>query len=45
MGILESKRGAPGRNRTCGRRFRRPLLFPLSYGGAESETAIYRLRH
>jgi hypothetical protein len=24
--------GAPGRNRTCNRRIRRPLLYPLSYG-------------
>src|SRR5690606_171369 len=25
--------GAPGRIRTCGTRFRKPLLYPLSYGG------------
>jgi hypothetical protein len=25
--------GAPGRNRTCGTRFRKPLLYPLSYRG------------
>ena len=25
--------GAPGRIRTCGARFRKPLLYPLSYGG------------
>lgn len=25
--------GAPGRNRTCAQRIRRPLLYPLSYGG------------
>jgi hypothetical protein len=24
--------GVPGRIRTCDRRFRRPLLYPLSYG-------------
>ncbi len=24
--------GAPGRNRTCDQRLRRPLLYPLSYG-------------
>ena len=24
--------GAPGRDRTCGLRFRKPLLYPLSYG-------------
>ena len=28
--------GAPGRNRTCDRAFRRPLLYPLSYGGDKS---------
>ena len=26
-------RGAPGRNRTCDTRFRKPLLYPLSYEG------------
>lgn len=25
--------GAPGRIRTCGTWFRKPLLYPLSYGG------------
>ena len=25
--------GAPGMNRTCDLRFRKPLLYPLSYGG------------
>ena len=25
--------GAPGKNRTCDLRFRKPLLYPLSYGG------------
>ncbi len=25
---------APGRTRTCGTRFRKPLLYPLSYGGS-----------
>lgn len=25
--------GAPGRIRTCGSRFRKPLLYPLSYEG------------
>jgi hypothetical protein len=28
------KGGAPGRNRTCDLRFRKPSLYPLSYGGA-----------
>jgi hypothetical protein len=27
--------GAPGRTRTCGSRFRKPLLYPLSYGGVD----------
>jgi hypothetical protein len=27
--------GAPGRNRTCDTRFRKPLLYPLSYEGWE----------
>ena len=26
---------APGRNRTCDLRFRKPLLYPLSYGGGD----------
>ena len=28
-------RCAPGRIRTCGTRFRKPLLYPLSYGGSQ----------
>ena len=28
--------GAPGRDRTCDLRFRKPLLYPLSYGGGSS---------
>jgi hypothetical protein len=27
------KRGAPGRIRTCDARFRKPMLYPLSYEG------------
>ncbi len=27
--------GAPGRNRTCDTRFRKPMLYPLSYGGVD----------
>ncbi len=30
---------APGRNRTCGLLLRRQTLYPLSYGGANSEAA------
>jgi hypothetical protein len=26
--------GAPGRNRTCDTRFRKPVLYPLSYEGS-----------
>ena len=29
--------GAPGRNRTCDTRFRKPLLYPLSYEGASGQ--------
>ncbi len=29
--------GAPGRNRTCDTRFRKPLLYPLSYEGANAQ--------
>jgi hypothetical protein len=28
---------APGRNRTCDTRFRKPLLYPLSYEGGAAE--------
>ena len=28
--------GAPGRIRTCGTRFRRAVLYPLSYGGPKA---------
>ncbi len=31
--VLAGHKGAPGRNRTCGTRFRKPLLYPLSYEG------------
>src|SRR5204863_9602693 len=30
---------APGRIRTCGTRFRKPLLYPLSYGGPPDRLA------
>ena len=30
--------GAPGRNRTCDTRFRKPMLYPLSYGGVHAAT-------
>ena len=29
----QAKRGAPGRNRTFDTRFRKPVLYPLSYEG------------
>ena len=29
--------GAPGRDRTCGTWIRNPLLYPLSYGGKQTE--------
>jgi hypothetical protein len=28
---------APGRIRTCGTRFRKPLLYPLSYEGGRAQ--------
>ena len=40
LGVSRANRGAargitPGRIRTCDRRFRKPLLYPLSYGRVE----------
>jgi hypothetical protein len=32
--FAQFRHGAPGRNRTCGTWFRKPLLYPLSYEGA-----------
>src|SRR5205823_2997880 len=32
---------APGRNRTCDTRFRKPLLYPLSYEGHEGSPQSY----
>ena len=38
--------GAPGMNRTCDLRFRKPLLYPLSYeGGGWCEIRRHTLRH
>ena len=33
MGCLETSQRAPGRIRTCDLRYRKPALYPLSYGG------------
>ena len=33
------KTNTPGRSRTCDTRFRKPLLYPLSYGGENYTTA------
>jgi hypothetical protein len=33
--VLTGLLGAPGTIRTCDTRFRKPLLYPLSYGGQE----------
>ncbi len=30
--------GAPDRTRTCGTRFRKPLLYPLSYRGVKPDS-------
>ena len=35
-GLVVLVGGAPGRIRTCGTRFRRAVLYPLSYGGVSS---------
>ena len=32
-----SEDGAPDRTRTCGTRFRKPLLYPLSYRGLKRD--------
>lgn len=32
--------GAPGRIRTCDTRFRRAVLYPLSYGGGEASSSV-----
>jgi hypothetical protein len=37
----DTSQGAPGRNRTSDTRFRKPLLYPLSYEG-EGLTPLYR---
>ena len=38
--------GAPGRTRTCGTRFRKPLLYPLSYrGGNNKHLSIAEIRN
>ena len=37
---------APGRIRTCGLRYRKPALYPLSYGGqGERQVSSARMRH
>ena len=41
---LRSRFGAPGRNRTCDKRFRKPLLYPLSYEGLKAAPSLI-LRH
>ena len=37
------KKGAPGRNRTYDTRFRKPLLYPLSYEGAKDQSNDLRI--
>ena len=39
-GILASKNGTPGATRTRDTRFRKPLLYPLSYRGTPSKLII-----
>ncbi len=36
IGFCAGSAGAPGRIRTCDTRFRRAVLYPLSYGGGET---------
>lgn len=43
LAILESESGTPGRTRTCDTRFRKPLLYPLSYRGLPQFSPIYAL--
>ena len=40
--IRASLDGAPGRNRTCDTRFRKPLLYPLSYEGRGLSSVSWR---
>ena len=36
-GVLQREpSGAPGKSRTCGQRFRKALLYPLSYEGGKN---------
>jgi hypothetical protein len=42
-GISADLWGAPGRIRTCDTRFRKPLLYPLSYEGASHKGTCQRL--
>ncbi len=39
--VLRVLDGAPDRTRTCDTRFRKPLLYPLSYRGI-SQAAVWR---
>jgi hypothetical protein len=34
--VFAGRKSAPGRNRTCDTRFRKPLLYPLSYEGVRT---------
>ena len=42
--VIHSRNGAPDRTRTCGTRFRKPLLYPLSYRGVKSDSIVMILR-
>ena len=37
---IQPHRSTPGRSRTCDTRFRKPLLYPLSYGGANYHSYV-----
>ena len=38
--LTHAAAGAPGRIRTCDPRFRRPMLYPLSYGRADTKEEV-----
>jgi hypothetical protein len=46
IAFLRGYNGAPGTSRTCGQRFRKALLYPLSYEGQSREAlTLYFASH
>ena len=41
-GQIDRQCGAPGRNRTVDTRFRKPLLYPLSYEGRQTRSSRFK---